>query len=267
MRIAVLCVRWNADLFQDIGNSVPPFQATAPPLMDDQPFLNDLTDGKARAETGIGVLKDNLHLAAKRSEFRPAFVLDRLAIKHNLPLGGDQAQQRKTQRGLPGSAFPDNADRMPLFNVERNVIDGPDMIDSAPEQPFFYREINLQISARRDVGDGCILADGKSLWLRIEEHTGILMAGAEEYLLGRIGFDDLPVRHHADILRHFTDDAKIMGDQQDCHAETLLQVRQKFQNLRLNGHVESGCRLVRDQQLRLIGERHGDHDPLSLPSR
>ena len=36
------------------------------------------------------------------------------------------------------------------------------------------------------------------------------------------------------------------------------------QDLGLHGDVERGGRLVRDQEVRLVGERHRDHDALAL---
>ena len=54
-----------------------------------------------------------------------------------------------------------------------------------------------------------------------------------------------------------------MGDQQHRHAEALLQLPEQLQDLRLDGDVERGGRLVGDQQVRLVGERHRDH-PLAL---
>ncbi len=41
-----------------------------------------------------------------------------------------------------------------------------------------------------------------------------------------------------------------------------MQAHQQLENLRLNGHVESRGGLVGDEQLRVAGERHGDHHPL-----
>ena len=37
-----------------------------------------------------------------------------------------------------------------------------------------------------------------------------------------------------------------------------------FEDLRLHGDVERGRRLVGDQKIGAIGERHGDHHPLAL---
>ena len=43
----------------------------------------------------------------------------------------------------------------------------------------------------------------------------------------------------------------------------LLQVEDDVEDLRLDGDVERGGRLVGDQHLRIAGERHGDHHALA----
>ncbi|MDT4861593.1 hypothetical protein FQZ97_962050 [compost metagenome] len=55
-----------------------------------------------------------------------------------------------------------------------------------------------------------------------------------------------------------------MGDEEHRHALGLLQFREELQDLRLNRHVERGRRLIGDQQLWLVGKRHGDHHALAL---
>jgi hypothetical protein len=40
----------------------------------------------------------------------------------------------------------------------------------------------------------------------------------------------------------------------------------KIKHLGLDGRVQAGGWLVQDEQLRISGERHGDHDPLLLPT-
>src|SRR5262249_53032736 len=42
---------------------------------------------------------------------------------------------------------------------------------------------------------------------------------------------------------------------------------EQLQNLRLNGHVERGGRLVGDQEVRIAGQRHGDHHALAHAAR
>ena len=43
-----------------------------------------------------------------------------------------------------------------------------------------------------------------------------------------------------------------------------LQIGQQVEDLRLDRHVERGRRLVGDQQLGVVGQRHRDHHPLAL---
>ena len=66
------------------------------------------------------------------------------------------------------------------------------------------------------------------------------------------------------FLRDLAHDAEVVGDEQKRHAEPLLEVLQQLDDLRLHGDVERGGRLVGDEQIGLVGERHGDHDALAL---
>ena len=85
-----------------------------------------------------------------------------------------------------------------------------------------------------------------------------------EDLLHRSLLDDLAAVHDADHVGDAADDAEIVGDEQQAHAEPGANFRQQRQDLRLHGDVERGGRLVRDQQIGLVGERHRDHDALTL---
>ena len=51
------------------------------------------------------------------------------------------------------------------------------------------------------------------------------------------------------------------------HAEPRLELLQQLEDLRLDGDVERGGRLVGDQEVGLVGERHGDHHALALAAR
>ena len=83
--------------------------------------------------------------------------------------------------------------------------------------------------------------------------------------LGRAALlDDLALAHDVDPVGHAAHDAEVVGDEQHGHAELALQRLQQLEDLRLDGDVERGGRLVGDQQVGLVGERHGDHDALAL---
>ena len=71
--------------------------------------------------------------------------------------------------------------------------------------------------------------------------------------------------HHP--LGDLGDDAEVMGDEHDGRADPVLQVAHELEDLRLDGHVERRRRLVGDQQLRVAGQRDGDHHPLAHAAR
>ena len=76
--------------------------------------------------------------------------------------------------------------------------------------------------------------------------------------------DDLSLPHHDHVVGDAPDDVEVMGDEQHRHAELGLQVLEQLEDLRLHGDVERGRRLVGDQEIGTVGERHGDHHPLAL---
>ena len=88
-----------------------------------------------------------------------------------------------------------------------------------------------------------------------------------EYRLGKNGagrrhFHHLAAIHHSHVIGHLGDNAQVMGDEQDGGAVLLFKLVHQLQYLRLDGHVQRRGGLVRDQQLGLAGQRHGDHHAL-----
>ena len=76
-----------------------------------------------------------------------------------------------------------------------------------------------------------------------------------------------PGIHDDDTLRHFGNHTQIMGDQHDRGVDLLLQLTHQIEDLCLDRYVESGRRLVGDQQLWIAGKRHRDHHPLPHAAR
>ncbi len=68
---------------------------------------------------------------------------------------------------------------------------------------------------------------------------------------------------HGDVVGHLGDHAEIVGDQDDGGAGVAAQAAHQVEDLRLDGDVERGGRLVGDQQPRAAGQRHGDHGALA----
>ena len=100
-----------------------------------------------------------------------------------------------------------------------------------------------------------------------EQADRVGMLGIVEHLLGGALLDDLAGVHHADPVAHRADHAEVVGDQQDRRVGVRPQGAHEIEHLGLDGGVETGGRLVEHEQLRVAGERHGDHDPLLHPAR
>ena len=84
-----------------------------------------------------------------------------------------------------------------------------------------------------------------------------------EHDFRRAAFDEAGGVHDVHPVRVARDDAEVVRDDDDGDAEPARQVFHQFENLRLNRHVESGRRLIGDQQLGIAGQANGDHHPLA----
>ena len=72
--------------------------------------------------------------------------------------------------------------------------------------------------------------------------------------------------HHVDPVGHVGDHAHVVGDQQQPGAGLAPQPLDQREDLRLDGDVERGGRLVGDQQPRPADQRHRDHHALAHPA-
>ena len=88
-----------------------------------------------------------------------------------------------------------------------------------------------------------------------------------EDLIGGPLFHHLAAVHDHDPIGDFGNDTHVVGDENHRHAKLVLQEPDQSQDLRLNGDVERGRGLVGDEQTRLAGKCHRDHDPLSHAAR
>ena len=131
----------------------------------------------------------------------------------------------------------------------------------------------MEVAAGRRVGGIGHLArqdDAVHVRLRIglrdggQQRLGVRMLGIAEQLLGLGQLDHLADVHHAHPVGDVLDDAEVVGDEQVGEVEFGLQILQQVEDLRLDGHVEGGHRLVTTDELRLRRERPGDADTLAL---
>ena len=84
-----------------------------------------------------------------------------------------------------------------------------------------------------------------------------------EDFIQRTGFAELAAVHDRHAVGHGGDDAHVVRDDDDGCVDLLLQILHQIENLRLNGHVQRGGRLIRNQNLRFAGQRDGDHHALT----
>ena len=89
------------------------------------------------------------------------------------------------------------------------------------------------------------------------------MARIGQQLVGRTFLDHFAAIHHDGAGADPGDDAEIVADQDDGGAEIAVEFAQQFEDLRLDGDVERGGRLVRDQQRRLVAHAHRQHHALA----
>ena len=141
------------------------------------------------------------------------------------------------------------------------------MADRSFQKPLLDREPDLEVIGAHDLFGVIVHRVGFAPLLGRQQFAGIGMLRVGKDRLGRAGLDDFAILHHADLVSDAANDAQVVGDEQQPHVLGALKFGQKVQDLRLDGDIERRCGFVRDQDVRLVGQRHGDHHPLPLPAR
>ena len=80
-------------------------------------------------------------------------------------------------------------------------------------------------------------------------------------------FDDDAGIHDVNAAAHLGDDAEIMGDEDDGHAQFSLEALEDIQNLGFGRHVEGRRRFVSKEEPRRTGQSHGDETALAHAAR
>ena len=97
-----------------------------------------------------------------------------------------------------------------------------------------------------------------------EQRPGVGVLRVGEDAGHRALLADHAVAHHHHMIGDLADDAEIVADEQHAHPVLLLEAAEQLEDLALDRDVESGRRLVGDQELGFAGQRHRDHDALLL---
>ena len=90
------------------------------------------------------------------------------------------------------------------------------------------------------------------------------MARRVQHLAHRAGFHNLSVPQHHHVVGHAFDNAQVVGDEEHGGSMAGLEVPDEVQNFFLNVGIQRGGGLVANQQRRLPGHGHGNHNPLPL---
>ena len=98
---------------------------------------------------------------------------------------------------------------------------------------------------------------------RVDQRPGIGMARIGQHLLGRPFLHHLAGIHHDDARHTFAMTPSAWLMRMIAAPKSRLSSHDQVENLRLDGDVERGGRLVGDQQRGLVGKAHREHDALA----
>ena len=251
-------------------------------------------DRHARIEAGERILEDHLHALAQpraspsRSSARTSWPSSRTRAGRRL----DQAQDRAAGGRLAAAGFADQRQRLAGAQAEGDVLDRVHAARDASEQaacgcrsassgsrpraPAARPRVADVVGAasatstpvdRRRPGSASAAARPPSSRAAARRRAARAYrdaAGAAKICaVGSPSSTLSPVPHDHDAVGDLGDHAHVVGDEEHRHALLVLQRLDQLQDLRLDGDVERGGRLVGDQQLRPAGQRHRDHHALA----
>ena len=111
-------------------------------------------------------------------------------------------------------------------------------------------------------GDGNELTPNDG-WRSSEEPLSIGMLRREKDVLRGALFNDAPSVHDGDAIGDLGDHTEVVSDEQEGEFHFAAELVEQFEDLVLNGDIESGGGLVGDEQFGGGGKSHSDHDALA----
>ena len=200
----------------------------------------------------------------------------------------ERLRTRRRPTGLPrrGSmSWPAAMRRLdelaqPVAMMAARPAPGPELDDRRLDRPAQVRRELAAVDedagrqVRADLGQ--VARDGRQRALgladavareRAEEPEGVRVLRLLEHGRGVALLDDLARVHDPDPVAQRPDDAEVVGDEQDRGVRLGLERSDEVEHARLDRGVQTGRRLVEDEELRVGGERDGDDDALLHPAR
>ena len=162
----------------------------------------------------------------------------------------------RCHRIMAGEALPIGIPRPPrvLLRTEFERVGAAGMERAAAREPNEIRRLAFD---RREAVAGAV-----ETWNRKQQPARVRVPRPLEEVVDHCLFDELAGVHHVHAAAAIGDDAQIVRDQDDGRAFRSLQLFHQFENLRPDGHIERGGRLIGDQDLRFARKRHRDHHAL-----
>ena len=99
---------------------------------------------------------------------------------------------------------------------------------------------------------------------RREQQVGIRMGGVVQNIRRFAHLHTAPAVHDGDALAERTDQAQVVGDEEEGHVQLLPQFFEQVDDLRLDRYVQGTGRLVTDEHLGVHGDGLGDGGALAL---
>ena len=180
---------------------------------------------------------------------------------------------------LPG--LPHQREDLARAHVEADAVDGADRADAPAQQPGpGQREVVVEVGHPQHLG--AVLAGGRRsagcgrCGARAAVRAGaaggapagqqrdrLRGARAGEDLLDVAVLDHPPGVHDGDPVREAGHHPQVVADEHERGAGLLPRGAQHVEDLRLDGDVEGGGRLVGDEHVRVVGDGQGDRHPLA----
>ena len=145
VREAVGVIGLEAHLLERIHHDVQPFLAAAD-VVDVQPFHDRLPDGQAGIQRSVGILEDDLHVAAQGFELGSVELEDVAAVEVGGPGGRiDQPQHGAPDGRLAAAGFADQAERLALLDAETHIVNGLDLVHDAVQDAGAHGKVLCQM--------------------------------------------------------------------------------------------------------------------------
>ena len=158
MRIAVHGGRVEAGVGQRPRYDFAPL-GIGQPALDRESLLDDLGHGQTRRQRPVGVLEDDLKVAAQGPQRRRIEPVDASAEVAHRSFGTDQPEDGEPQRGLAGARLAHHPHGLAFADIERDPVHGLHIADRATQEALLDREPDLQVLGledrfRRRIGGG-----------------------------------------------------------------------------------------------------------------